>query len=115
MLSGQNQEAALFSALTSKLKDGEIKIITGLEKIEPKTNKMADVVKKLELNGKGQSLLLVTPKAGADFENVIKAARNLEGVTVVSSNQLNTYAILVNNRILFMKNAVESLKETFLK
>ena len=109
------KKAALFSALTSKLKDGEIKIITGLEKIEPKTNKMADVVKKLELNGKGQSLLLVTPKAGADFENVIKAARNLEGVTVVSSNQLNTYAILVNNRILFMKNAVESLKETFLK
>ena len=109
------KKAALFSALSAKLKDGEIKIITGLEKIEQKTSKMAAVVKNLELNGKGQSLLLVTPKAGADFENVVKAARNIKGVSVVSANQLNTYSILVHNRVLFMKNAVESLKETFLK
>jgi large subunit ribosomal protein L4 len=106
---------ALFSALSAKLKDGEIKIVSGLEKIEPKTKKMAGVVKKLELNGKGQQLLLVTPKAGTDFDNVSKAARNIKGVSVVSSNQLNTYAVLVNARILFMKDALDSLKETFLK
>jgi ribosomal protein L4 len=76
---------------------------------------MADVVKKLELNVKGQQLLLVTPKAGIDFDNVSKAARNIKGVSVVSSNQLNTYAVLANARILFMKNAIDSLKETFLK
>jgi large subunit ribosomal protein L4 len=109
------RKAALFSALSAKLKDGEIKIITGLEKIEPKTKKMADVVKKLELNIKGQSLLLVTPKAGVDFDNVSKAARNINGVRVLSANQLNTYEILVNSRILFMRNAIDSLKETFLK
>ncbi len=109
------RRVALFSALSAKLKDGEIKIVTGLEKIEPKTKKMVDVVKKLELNGKKQQLLLVVPKAGADFENVSKAARNIKGVSVVSSNQLNTYEVLANSRILFMKNAVESLKETFLK
>ena len=109
------RRVALFSALSAKLKDGEIKIITGLEKIEPKTKKMADVVKKLELNVKGQQLLLVTPKAGTDFDNVSKAARNIRGVSVVSSNQLNTYAVLANARILFMKNAIDSLKETFLK
>jgi len=106
---------ALFSALSAKLKDGEIKIISGLEKIEPKTKKMADVVQKLELITKGQSLLLVTPKAGVDFANVSKAARNIKGVSIVSSNQLNTYAVLANSRILFMKDAIESLKETFLK
>jgi large subunit ribosomal protein L4 len=109
------RRVALFSALSAKLKDGEIKIITGLEKIEPKTKKMADVVKKLGLNVKGQQLLLVTPKAGTDFDNVSKAARNIRGVSVVSSNQLNTYAVLANARILFMKNAIDSLKETFLK
>jgi large subunit ribosomal protein L4 len=109
------RRVALFSALSAKLRDGEIKIVTGLEKIEPKTKKMADVVKKLELNVKGQQLLLVTPKAGTDFDNVSKAARNIKGVSVVSSNQLNTYAVLANARILFMKNAIDSLKETFLK
>lgn len=109
------RKAALFSALTSKLKDGEIKVISGLEKIEPKTKKMADVVKKLELNVKGQSLLLVTPKAGEDFDNVSKAARNIKGINILSANQLNTYSILVSSRVLFMKDAIDSLKETFLK
>jgi large subunit ribosomal protein L4 len=109
------RKAALFSALSAKLKDGEIKLIAGLEKIEPKTKKMADVVIKLGLSGKKQQLLLVTPKAGEDFSNVSKAARNIKGVSVVSSNQLNTYVILANRQILFMKDAIDSLKETFLK
>ena len=114
-LSQNMKRAALFSALSAKLQSGEIKMITGLEKIEPKTQKMADVVMKLGLDGKKQSLLLVTPKAGVDFINVSKAARNISGVSVISSNQLNTYAILVNSKILFMKESINSLKETFLK
>ena len=109
------RRAALFSALSAKLKDGEIKLVTGLEKIEPKTKKMTDVIMNLGLNTKKQQLLLVTPKAGVDFANVSKAARNIEGVKVISSNQLNTYEVMVNNKILFMKDALDSLKETFLK
>jgi len=42
-------------------------MITGLEKIEPKTKKMADVIVNLGLNAKKQQLLLVTPKAGVDL------------------------------------------------
>ncbi len=77
-MSQKMKRNSLFSALSAKLKDGEIKIIAGLEKIEPKTKKMADVIKKLELNGKKQQVLLVTPKPGKDFENVVKAARNIK-------------------------------------
>jgi large subunit ribosomal protein L4 len=106
---------ALFSALSAKLKDGEIKIVAGLEKIEPKTQKMANVVKNLELAGKNQQLLLVTPKSGEEFKNVSKAARNIEGVNIISANMLNTYQVLVNNKILFMRDSLDSLKETFLK
>lgn len=116
---------ALFSALSAKLKDGEIKIVTNLEKIEPKTKKMANAIKNLELNGKNQQLLLVTPsfakasdgkpKAGEDFRNIVKAARNIEGLNIVPANLLNTYQVLVNRQILFMKDSIDSLKETFLK
>jgi large subunit ribosomal protein L4 len=109
------RKVALFSALTAKLKDGEIRLISGLEKIEPKTKKMTDVILKLGLNAKKQQLLLVTPKSGADFINVAKAARNITGVKIISANQLNTYEVLVNNKILFMKNSIDSLRETFLK
>ncbi len=119
------KRSALFSALSAKLKDGEIKIVANLEKIEPKTKKMANVIEHLELNGKNQQLLLVIPsfvkasdeksRTKEDFKNVVKAARNIEGLSIVPANLLNTYQVLVNNRILFMKDALDSLKETFLK
>lgn len=111
-LSQKMRRAALFSALSSKLKDGEIKIVAGLEKIEPKTRKMADVMSKLDLNNKKTRILLVSAK---DSQNAIKAARNLQGVSILNSNLLNTYEVLANKQILFMKNAIEQAKETFLK
>src|ERR1035437_126547 len=94
---------------------GEVKIIGGLEKIEPKTNKMVDVIKKLGLDGKKSQMLLVMPRSGSECLNVTKAARNIKGVTVMGSNLINTYEVLSNKRILFMKDAIEGLKETFLK
>jgi large subunit ribosomal protein L4 len=108
------RRVALFSALSSKLKDGGIKIVTGLEKLEPKTGKMAAVIENLELNGKNSQVLLIMP-SGNTFANVIKAGRNIKGVTVNSANLINTYEVLANKRILFMKSAIDSLKETFLK
>ena len=114
-LSQKMRKVALFSALSSKLKDGEIKIVTGLEKLEPKTKLFADVFNNLSLNEKKKQVLLVTPKLGKDFETVVRGAKNLEGVRITSSNLLNTYDILASKNILFMKNAVEAVKETFLK
>jgi len=49
------------------------------------------------------------------LKNVIKAGRNIKGVTVNSANLINTYEVLANKNILFMKSAIDSLKETFLK
>lgn len=112
-LSQNMRRAALFSALSSKLKSGEIKVVVGLEKVEPKTKKMVDVIKHLELNGKNQQVLLVTPKT--EVQNVVKAARNIEGVSILPVNLLNTYQILANNKILFMKNSLDNLKEVFLR
>lgn len=114
-LNKKARRASLFSALSGKLKDGEIKLISGLEKLEPKTKNMAEVLENLSLNEKKKRVLLVTPRFGKDFENVIKAARNLEGVTVTASNVLNTYEVLACKQILLMKNSVDVMKETFLK
>ena len=114
-LSQKMKTVALFSALSAKLKDGEIKIVSGLEKIEPKTKKMADIIGKLSLDVKNKQTLLVMPKGGKDFENVSKAARNIQGIRILSSNLLNTYQVLQSNQILFMKNSIDAIKETFLR
>lgn len=114
-LSQKMRKIALFSALTSKLKAGEVKIVAGLEKLEPKTKLFADTLLNLSLNEKKPQVLLITPKSGKDFEMVMKGARNLKGVKITSSNLLNTYDILAYRNILFMKNSIEGIKQTFLK
>ncbi len=114
-LNQKMRKAALFSALTAKLKAGEIKIVKGYEKLEPKTKIMSQALNGLALEGKNPQLLLVTPKATKDFENVVKSARNISGVSIRASNLLNTYEVLKNKNIIFMKDSLEMLKATYLK
>jgi large subunit ribosomal protein L4 len=113
-ISKKMKTLALFSALSSKLKDGEIKIIKGLEAIEPKTKLVAEVFKNLEIK-RASKVLLVMPKVGKESENVYRASRNIEGLEILSANSLNAYAVLDNRLILLMKDSIDSIKNTFIK
>lgn len=113
-LSQKSRRVALFSALSEKLKDGEVKIISGLENLAPKTKNMNDVITNLKMDGKNKKILLITPVNGKDFEGVVKSTRNIEGVQVISSTLLNTYEVLNAKNLLFMKDSISILKETFL-
>jgi large subunit ribosomal protein L4 len=112
-ISKKMKKLALFSALSSKLKDNEVKIITKLETIEAKTKKMAEVLKNLQIK-EFSKVLLVMPKISKELENVNRAARNIKGVEILSANSLNVYRILDNSIILMMKDSVEDLKNTFI-
>ncbi len=107
------RRAALFSALTSKLKNQEVRVVSGLEKLEPKTKDMVEVLTKLELNGKKKNILLIV--SGVDRQNIARAARNIEGIVFTPANLLNTYDVLEHKMLLFMKEAIPVLQETFLK
>lgn len=103
------RQQALFSALTSKFRDGGLIIVSGLAKIEPKTSKMVKALAKLKINPPTSGeVLLILPKV---LENVILAARNIEGVKLVSVEALNTYEVLNGGKLVFMKEAIEKLKE----
>ncbi|MEK7551422.1 MAG: 50S ribosomal protein L4 [Patescibacteria group bacterium] len=114
-LSQKMKQRALFSSLTSKVKDGEIMLVSGLAKLEPKTKNMVSLLQKLQLKGKKNGVLLVTPRPTKDFDSVVKATRNIEGVSVTASNLLNTYEVLRARKILLMKESVDALKETYIK
>jgi len=110
------RRAALFSALTLKNQNDEIKIISGLEKIEPKTKNMASVIKKLGQEGNNKNILLVTPdKEKNGFENVYRAARNIKGLKLMKADLVNTYEVLNNKGILLMKEAVDAIEKHFVK
>ncbi len=105
---------ALFSALSSKLKDSELKIIKGLETITPKTKLMVKVLENLGIEN-DKRILLVMPKAGKESGNVYRAARNIQGVEILSANTINAYKVLDNKLVLLMKDSIDIIKDTFVK
>ncbi len=113
-LSRKMKTLALFSALSSKLKDREIKIVKGLEAIQPKTKLAAEVLENLGIK-KTARVLLVMPKKNAESENVYRASRNIKGVEILSANMLNVYRVLDNELILLMKDSIGIFKDTFMK
>ena len=113
-LSKKMKTLALFSALSSKLKGQELKIVKGLETIAPKTKIMVDVLKNLGI-GDVKKVLLVMPKADSSSKNVYRASRNIEGVEILSANTLNAYRILDNKLVLLMKDSINVIKDTFVQ
>jgi len=114
-MSKKMKRQALFSALTSKLKNKQIIVVRGLMKIEPKTRKMNKIINYLKLEKKKEKsnpkILLVLPGI---LENVIRAARNIANLELAQANQLNTYQVLNSDRLIFMEESIKKLKETFL-
>lgn len=102
------RRAALFSALTAKLQSGDIVVVAGLDKVEPKTRTMA---KAFGILGLTKALVVMPGKV----ESVYKAARNIEGVTLSAAEQLNTYEVLEAKKLVLMKDALLAMQKTFVK
>lgn len=106
------KKAALISALTAKLQDNSIKILDGLEKIEPKTKKFVQTIEKLGLKEKKTKVLLITE---TDLDNVKRAGQNVQGICITAAQRINAYDVLNNKHLLITKQAIEGIKKHFLK
>jgi large subunit ribosomal protein L4 len=96
---------ALRSALTAKLRDGELKVVRAFDFDEPKTRAVAAALKRLEAAG---SVLLVD---NGDNRNLALGTRNLEGVTLVASREVTVYGLLGHKRVLLSEGAAKKLSE----
>ena len=103
---------ALFSALSAKLQDGEVKVLSGLEKITPKTKQFVQVLEKLAFEGSSKKLLLIAPD---NFDNARRASRNLTGITNTSALRLNALEVLSSKYLLFTREAIAEMETNFLK
>jgi large subunit ribosomal protein L4 len=80
--------AALQSALSAKLAEGKIVVVSDFTLEKPKTRLLAKALDQLAL---GEATLLVA----ADTQvAMLQAARNLSAVKVVSADQLNVYDVV---------------------
>lgn len=104
------KRAALISALSQKQKDGEIKVLSGLEKIEPKTKIMGALINKVSEQTPKSRVLLVTSANPKDLGNVFKSSRNIKNVEVLNALFLNVYEVLKHKNLLLMKEAIAVLE-----
>lgn len=108
------KKAALSSALSAKLREGDIRVVAGLEKIEPKTKSMISVFERLRIIPKKKTLV-VLPLHGDKISPVVKSSRNIEGVFLTEALLLNTYEVLDAATVIFMKDAIDVLQKRFHK
>lgn len=98
---------AMFSALSRKLADNEFYVIDNVAVSEGKTKEMVSF-----LNSFGFEKTVLVVMCNND-EKVIRAARNLQNVTTLPVEQLNTYDIVRNSVIVLAQGSVEKLQEVY--
>ena len=103
-MNAKAKTAALLSALSKKVADGEFIVVDELKVSAPKTKEMAAFAKALNLN----KALVVMDNEDV---NVIRAAANLPKLETLPLAQLSTYEVVVNNKIVMTKAAVEKFQE----
>ncbi len=100
---------ALFSAISKKLFDNELKIIDKIEIKEPKTKLMANILLNI-IPKKKNSGLLILPKANPQIS---RAIRNLGFANSIIANTLNLEDILKYKNILILQDSINTIKEVY--
>ncbi len=99
--------AALLSALSKKVADGEMIVVDKLAVKEGKTKEMAAFSKALNLD---KTAIIYMDNAD---EKVILAARNLENVSTLPVEQLSVYEVVANAKVVMTKAAVKKIEEVY--
>ncbi len=98
---------AMKSAFTSKAQADEIIVLDSLKLAAPKTKEMVKVLRALGATKK--ALVLVAEKD----EELLRAARNIPGVTVALVNTINVYEILRHDAFIMTQDAVRQVEEVY--
>ena len=98
---------AMFSALTSKVVDGDMIILDNLTVNEGKTRVVAKMLKDL---GATRKALIVLPERD---ENVVRASANIPGVKTSYVNTINVLDILSYDKFIVTQDAVKLVEEVY--
>jgi len=99
---------ALRSALASKFADGKLIVVNAFDLKEVKSKAFREALDKLKVET--TTLLVEVPNHGN--RNLELSARNLEGVELVSGNDVHPYHLLRYDRAIFTQPAIEKLQLT---
>jgi len=104
------QRKALMMALSTKVQNNFIFFLDKIVLENMKTKLMAEIIKRFLKNDK--SCLIVLP--GVE-KNIIKAANNIPKTKTIEARNLNCLDLLSYKHLIFLKESINVIKETFLK
>ena len=99
--------AALRSALSARLAEGAVMVLSDLSLPEPKTKLLAKMLTKLGLTSKTLIVL------GNDGGSIERAARNLSDVKLTTPESLNVYDVLRYHAIVIPEGVLSRLQEVW--
>ena len=99
---------ALTSALSDRAVSERVTVVEDIRLDVPKTSKMAALLQAMALQGR-HTLFVVE----ADGHMLWKSTRNLQGVRVLRSSELNAYTILWADNVVFTQKALAGAEEVF--
>ena len=92
------------SALTYKVNENAMTVVENFTLEAPKTKKMIEILKNLQINDKKSLLVVDKPN---NFVSL--SARNLQNIKVVNVSQLNTYDIVNATNIVFFEGSLDEV------
>ena len=100
---------ALRSALSAKVKDGELKVIQEFNLPDHKTSNAMDTLAGLAT---GKTVLVVD---NGENRNLLLSVRNLKGVTLLPTRDVNPYHLLGHQNVLISEAAARKFSEALAK
>lgn len=107
-LNKKMRQGAIFSILSRKLKDGEVKIVDSLNMTDAKTKNLSEMLRNF---AEGKFSFLIIPNGGN--KNVYLASRNLEKVKSLDPKSLNSYDLLKYKQVILEKDAIEEIDKHY--
>lgn len=103
------QLGALRSALSAKLRDGELKVVQAFSLADHKSKGVRAALTQLEAPA---TVLLVE---NGENRNLSLGSRNLKGVTLLESKDVTVYDLLRHTQVLLSETAAKKLSEALAK
>ena len=100
------KRVAMFSALSQKIRENEVIFLDNLTSTG-NTKEMVNLLKKFELN---KTVLFVMDNSD---EMVLRASANVKEITTIPVEQLNTYDVVRNAKVVITKDAVKKIEEAY--
>ena len=100
----RTRKLSLRKALSERLKAGDVVIVDDIKLASPKTKEMVNLIDALQIDG--TDLVIST----GENKNLTLATRNLPNVDLTTSETLNTYDVLRQDKLIFTKSAFEKVE-----